>query len=104
MPERRYRVLLVCSHPVQYMAPLLRQMAQHPRLDIHVAYCSLQGAEAAVDPDFGVEVSWDIPLLEGYRWLRLGNNSSRPSVNRFFGPANLSLWKLISTGGHDAVV
>jgi len=39
-------------------------MSQHPRLDVHVAYCSLQGAEAAIDDEFCVEVKWDVPLLE----------------------------------------
>jgi hypothetical protein len=39
----KYRVLLVSSHPVQYATPVYRLMAQHPKLDILVAYCSLQG-------------------------------------------------------------
>lgn len=43
MADVRYRVLLVSSHPVQYAAPVFRQMAQHPRLEILLAYCSLQG-------------------------------------------------------------
>ncbi|MGB7845846.1 MAG: class I SAM-dependent methyltransferase [Candidatus Acidiferrum sp.] len=30
MPEPRYRVLALGGHPVQYMSPLLRHMAQHP--------------------------------------------------------------------------
>ena len=103
MCERRYRVLLVCSHPVQYMAPLLRQMAQHPRLDIQVAYCSLQGAEAAVDPDFGVEVSWDIPLLDSYSWVEIPNRSRRPALQHFFGLVNPGLWNLVRAGAFDAV-
>jgi hypothetical protein len=28
MPERRYRVLAVAAHPVQYMAPIFRRMAE----------------------------------------------------------------------------
>lgn len=46
-------------------------MAQHPRLDITVAYGSLQGVEPDVDLEFGVEVAWDIPLLEGYPWVHM---------------------------------
>ncbi len=42
--ERKYRILLVCTHPVQYATPVFRQMALDSRLDILVAYCSLQGA------------------------------------------------------------
>ena len=104
MLEHRYRVLLVCTHPVQYAAPIFRQMAQHPRLEIQVAYCSLQGAEAGIDPDFGVSVKWDVPLLDGYRWVQVPNRSPWPGLQRFFGLVNPGLWKLVSAGGFDAVV
>jgi hypothetical protein len=63
MSERRFRVLAIASHPVQYAAPIFRLMAQHPQLDFQVAYCSMRGAEAAHDPEFGRSVTWDIPLL-----------------------------------------
>jgi glycosyltransferase involved in cell wall biosynthesis len=101
---RKYRVLFVASHPVQYASPVFRQMAQHPRLDVHVAYCSLQGAELGMDPEFGIEVKWDIPLLEGYSWVHVQNKSPRPGLGRFFGLLNPGLWKLVSAGGYDAVV
>lgn len=104
MPERRYRVLFVCSHPVQYASPLFRQMAQDPRLEIQVAYCSLQGAEPGVDPEFGIQVKWDVPLLEGYPWVQIPNKSLRPGPGHFWGLLNPGLWKLVSKGGHDAVV
>jgi glycosyltransferase involved in cell wall biosynthesis len=79
-------------------------MAQHPKLDIQVAYCSLQGAERGLDPEFGIEVQWDVPLLEGYPWIQLRNKSPRPGLGRFLGLFNPGLWKLVSSGGFDAVV
>ncbi len=102
--ERTYRVLMVSSHPVQYMSPLLRLMAQHPQLDIQVAYCSLQGAEAGIDPEFGVAVQWDIPLLEGYPWQQIPNTSRAPGLGRFWGLMNPGLWRLIRRGRFDAVI
>ncbi|MCS6814580.1 MAG: glycosyltransferase [Cyanobacteria bacterium] len=104
MVERIYRVLMVCSHPVQYVAPLLRLMTQQAQLDLHVAYCSLQGAETGVDPEFGVAVQWDIPLLEGYSWEYVPNRSKHPSLGKFWGLVNLGLWRLIHTGKFDAVI
>ena len=92
MSVTKHRVLLVCSHPVQYGAPLFRLMAEHPELEICVAYCSLHGAEGGVDPEFGVEVRWDVPLLDGYLWKQLPNRSWRPGLGRFFGLVNPSLW------------
>ena len=60
-------------------------MAKHPGLDIRVAYCSLQGAEPGLDPEFGIEIKSDRPLLEGYPWVFVPNCSLRPGLRRFFG-------------------
>lgn len=99
---RRLRVLFVASHPVQYQAPQFRRFAAHPDLDSHVAYCSLKGAEAAHDPDFGTIVQWDVPLLSGYAWSQIPNKGS--GSESFFGLRNPDLWRLIRTGNFDAVV
>src|SRR5712691_1697849 len=101
---RRYRILLVGTHPVQYSAPTWRKLAQHPQLDILVALCSLQGAERGMDPEFGVEVEWDVPLLDGYPWVLVPNKARRPGLGHFFGLWNPGLWKLVRDGGFDAVV
>lgn len=103
MPKNRYRLLIVDSHPAQYAPPMYRWMAQHPRLDIKVAYCSMQGAVAGIDPEFGVEVKWDVPLLEGYPWVSVPNRSWRPALGRFFGLINPGLWKLVRNGNYDAI-
>ncbi len=99
------KVLLVATHPVQYAAPLYQLYAKDPRIDLRVAYCSLQGAEAGRDPDFDMDFSWDIPLLDGYRWLhRAPNRSPVPRSRGFLSLINPGLWGLIRTGGFDIVV
>ena len=77
MPERRYRILFVASHPVQYQAPLFRRMAKQSSLDLHVAYCTLRGAEAGHDPEFGANIQWDVPLLDGYSWTHVLNRGGQ---------------------------
>ncbi len=104
MSQRRLRVLVVSSHPVQYASPIFRLMAHDPRIESHVAYCTLQGAETQTDPDFGIEVKWDIPLLDGYPWVVMRNCSRRPRVTSFFGLLNLEIWSLIRRGDFDAVI
>ena len=61
MPDPRFRVMILCSHPVQYMSPVLRRMAQHPQVDLRVGYCSLRGQ----------------------RKLHMTRNSHQPSVGTF---------------------
>lgn len=100
----RHRVLVVSSHPVQYGSPLFRRMAQEPKWDILVAFCSLQGAEPGKDPEFGIKLAWDVPLLDGFPWIQVPNRSPRPGLGRFTGLINPGLWKLVRTGKFDAVV
>ena len=102
--RRRLRVLYVATHPIQYGVPNFRLMASDPRLEFSVAYCCLQGAESAVDRDFGVEVKWDVPLLDGYPWTHIPNRSLRPRLGAFFGLVNTGLWKLVRGGKYDAVI
>ena len=98
----RSRILYLSSHVVQYSSPLFRRMAQDPRLEILIAYCTLQGATASIDPEFGVEVSWDIPVLEGFPWVEMPNRSPHPGLGRFFGLINPGVWKVIREGAIPA--
>ena len=84
------------------MAPLLRRMAQHPQLDLQVAYCTLRGVHAAHDPDFDTTVKWDIPRLDGYSWQEVPNRGS--GTESFWGLRNPGLSTLIQTGKFDAVL
>jgi len=102
MSERRFRVLAIASHPVQYASPIFRLMARHHQLDFQVAYCSMRGAEAGHDPEFGRSVKWDVPLLDGYTWTHVPNRGS--GSESFFGLRNPGLWKLTRQGEFDALI
>jgi glycosyltransferase involved in cell wall biosynthesis len=102
MTEHKLRVLTISSHPIQYGAPLFRLMAKHPKLDFQVVYCSLRGAEAGYDPEFGANVQWDVPLLDGYKWTHIPNRGD--SSESFWSWRNTGLWKFIRQGKFDAVI
>jgi glycosyltransferase involved in cell wall biosynthesis len=102
MTERKLRVLTISSHPIQYGAPLFRLMARHPKLDFQVAFCSLRGAESGYDPEFGANVQWDVPLLDGYKWTHIPNRGD--GSENFWAWRNTGLWKFIRQGKFDAVI
>ena len=105
MADSRYRVLVLASHPVQYQAPIFRLMAEHAALDLTVAYCSLKGVERSLDREFGVEVAWDVPLLDGYRYIHLGKpGGSRGRPARVPLRLQLEVWRLVRRGKFDAIV
>ncbi|HEV2033402.1 MAG TPA: glycosyltransferase family 4 protein [Candidatus Dormibacteraeota bacterium] len=95
------KTLIVVSHPVQYSSHLYRLYAADSRLDLTVAYCSLRGAERTVDPEFGAEYAWDVPLMDGYRWEYPVNRS--PGLPGPLSLVNPGLWKLITRGRFDVV-
>ena len=79
--RRRVRLAYLVSHPIQYQAPLLRRIAQEPDIDLTVFFGSDFSVRGYKDEGFGVDVKWDVPLLEGYRHvflprLRDGNDVS----------------------------
>ncbi|MET0394948.1 MAG: glycosyltransferase family 4 protein [Chitinophagaceae bacterium] len=84
-------VVFLNSHPIQYFAPLYQQMAKDPDIDLEVIYCSDETLKGATDKQFGVQVMWDIPLLQGYTYRFLKNRSFRPSIFKGF-------WGLMNTG------
>jgi glycosyltransferase involved in cell wall biosynthesis len=63
----RVRLAYLVSHPIQYQAPLLRRIALEPDFDLTVFFGSDFSVRGYKDHGFGVEVTWDTPLLEGYR-------------------------------------
>jgi glycosyltransferase involved in cell wall biosynthesis len=66
MMEKRFRVAYLVSHPIQYQAPLLRYLTEHADLDLTVYFMSDFSLHNYRDPGFGAEVTWDVPLLDGY--------------------------------------
>jgi glycosyltransferase involved in cell wall biosynthesis len=84
------------------MAPVFRRMAVHPSLDLQVVYCTLRGAEAGHDPEFGASIQWDVPLLDGYTWSQPRNRGS--GAESFFGLFNPGIWRHIRRGNFDAVL
>lgn len=104
MTQSKYKVLLISSHPVQYAVPVYRLIEQNPCLDLTVAFCTLKGAEAEFDSGFGIKIQWDIPLLDGYKWIKLKNYSPNPKSADFWGLINWSLFPLIKSGQFDAVI
>jgi hypothetical protein len=51
MPDRRYRVLAVSAHPVQYMSPIFRRMAVHPRSISTLLIAAFAGPKLAMIPN-----------------------------------------------------
>jgi glycosyltransferase involved in cell wall biosynthesis len=102
---KRVKLAIVCTHPIQYYAPVFRALAQSDAVEPRVFYTWSQTAEAApFDPDFGMRFAWDIPLREGYDHVFVENTAKHPTPSRFFGLKTPSLSREIGAWGADAVL
>ena len=72
-----YRLAAVASHPVQYQAPLFRQIAAHDGVDLTVFYGHDGSVAGDLDREFGQRIRWDRPLLDSYRSVFLQRRSDR---------------------------
>jgi glycosyltransferase involved in cell wall biosynthesis len=77
------RLGVLATHPIQYHAPLYRELAQ--RLDLQVYFAHRQTPEGQAAAGFGVEFEWDVPLLDGYDHTFLHNRSRVPDVSTSHG-------------------
>lgn len=76
------KIIYFLSHPIQYISPLLRELAT--KTDLTVYYYSDASVKGNRDKDFGVPVKWDTDLLSGYRHQFIRNFSRRKLLNNGF--------------------
>ena len=99
------KLAIVCTHPIQYHAPVFRALTDMGGLDLRVFYTWSQAATDSVfDKGFGTQLKWDIPLLEGYRHQFVRNVSKRPGPDRFGGLKTPTLTREIEAWQPDAVL
>lgn len=79
------RLAIVCTHPIQYFAPVFSQLAARDDLDVRVFYGWRGATEKALDPGFGQKIAWDIPLLEGYDYEFVTNVAEDPGSHHYKG-------------------
>jgi glycosyltransferase involved in cell wall biosynthesis len=102
-PVPRIRLAVLASHPIQYQAPLFRRLATVPGVDLHVFFCCRWGAESYLDPEFQTSFSWDVPLLDGYRFDFLPNWGFGSGPTGFWSLVNPRVVSVIARGSFDAL-
>ena len=103
MSGRPLRVAHLVSHPIQYFAPLCRELALRPEIDLTVFFYSDATAGAFVDVGFGRSVTWDTPLLDGYRYRFLPSAGRTDISGRFLKRPNWDIVREIARGRYDVL-
>jgi glycosyltransferase involved in cell wall biosynthesis len=104
---RKLRLAYLVTHPIQYQAPLLRQVAAQPDIDFTAFFGTDFSARAFTAGEFGRQIAWDVPLLEGYRYEVLPQLFAPPDGVQppldFWRPLNYSLARRLALGRFDAL-
>lgn len=98
------KIAIITTHPIQYYAPLFSELSKSAILDFHVFYTKGDEKNYQFDVSFGKSVSWDIPLLQGYKYTFLENTSKKAQKNGFFSIKNPNLISEIKNYGADAIL
>lgn len=97
------RVAHLASYPIHYQAPLYRELASRPELDLTVYFYSDASVRGYRDREFGREVRWDTPLLDGYRSRFLPSSVRSAEQGPYGLGPNWDVLREVLTDGYDAV-
>jgi glycosyltransferase involved in cell wall biosynthesis len=93
---------VVASHPIQYHAPLFRELAG--RLDLTVFYAHQATPADQASAGFGIGFDWDVDLFSGYEYVFLRNLARRPGLDHFGGCDTPEIGARLAQGRFDAVL
>ena len=83
------RLAACVTHPIQYQTPVWRRLAAMPGVSFHAYFGTDMSVRGYRDREFGRQVAWDTPLVEGYPHTFL---STDPRIQQ------ISFWKPAATG------
>ncbi len=99
------RLAVIDSHPIQYNAPIFQLLAKRSNLQLKVFYTWGEDVlKRKFDPGFGKEITWDIPLLEGYEYEFMKNVAPEPNASSFGGIDNPDIFRHIDAWKPDALL
>lgn len=96
---------IVSTHPIQYYAPLFQLLAKEADVNLKVFYTWGESVlHDKFDPDFGKNIEWDIPLLNGYNYHFTKNTSKEPGSHHFKGIVTPNLIAEVQDFAPDAIL
>jgi glycosyltransferase involved in cell wall biosynthesis len=98
------KLAIITTHPIQYYAPVFKLLHQRNNISIKVFYTWGEASSNKHDPGFGKNISWDIPLLDGYPYVFLKNSSKGPGSHHFTGISNPGIKHEIKMYNPDAIL
>lgn len=97
---------VLATHPIQYHVPIFKKLAARDDVSLHAFFASdmsIRGYNLK-SGGFGVNIQWDVPLLEGYRSTFLKGRSWLENFSSFFKHDRPEIAKVLRTEKFDALL
>jgi glycosyltransferase involved in cell wall biosynthesis len=101
--DRRVRIVHLVSHPIQYFAPVYRELAMRPEVELTVYFLSDLSLHTYADPGFGAQVAWDVDLTGGYRYRLLPDAQGRSVRGGFLQAPHWDVLRELATTSYDVL-
>jgi len=96
------KIAIINSHPIQYFAPLYKELNKSNEIDITAIYLSDLNLKPSVDPGFKQKIQWDVNMLDGYDYKFIGKyQTNRP--NGFWSLIVPQIWNEIRQSKYDVI-
>jgi len=99
----KIKLAVYTMHPIQYHAPIFRELAKAAELETTVLYADTLGLDEEYIPEFKTVIKWDVPLLEGYNYLFF-RNYTKNRLGSFFSRINPGMFIHMLAKRYDAVL
>jgi glycosyltransferase involved in cell wall biosynthesis len=96
------RLAILTSHPIQFQAPLFREISRN--MDVTVFFAHRATPEQQAAAGFGTMFDWDVDLLEGYSHTFLSNVAREPGAHHFAGCDTPEIGQKLSAGQFSALL
>lgn len=101
--NKKFKLLYFVSHPIQYQAPLLKEISNHDKIELTVLFQSSKSLHSYYDIGFERKIKWDINLLNGYNYKFLKILYNNKNSSNFFSPIVFGVFNYLKKEKWDAV-
>ena len=102
--EKKRRVAFLNTHPIQYFAPMYKELNRSDDLSITALYLSDFSVRGGLDRAFDRDVKWDLDLLEGYDARFVAGAHRRDEPGSFLSIIAPAIWGEVRRGRYDALI
>lgn len=102
--KKKLRVAFLNTHPIQYFAPMYKELNRSEDLCVTALYLSDFSVRGGLDRAFDRDVKWDIDLLDGYEARFVTGAGKRGEPGGFMSMVAPAIWGEVRHGRYDALI